>query len=334
MGKAIRMLAFILITAAVLGGGGCGSDDKTITLYSGRSEALVQPIIDQFVEATGIDVAVRYGNTASTVALILEEGDATPADLVLLQDAGALGALAKEHVLANVPTEFLTRVDEKFRSREGEWVGISGRARTVIYNTESVTTGDLPASVLDFVDDEWKRRIGWAPTNGSFQAFVTALRIAQGDDAAKAWLEGIKANDPTDYPNNTSIVDAVGRGEVEVGFVNHYYLLRFLAEQGEGFGARNYFPSGDIGGLMNVAGVGIIARGDTDAAEDLVDYLLQATAQTYFAQETGEYPLIIGIASRDGIPTLAELNVPDVDLSNLEDLRGTLDLMRDAGVLP
>ena len=156
----------------------------------------------------------------------------------------------------------------------------------------------------------------------------------QGDDAAKAWLEGIKANNPTDYPNNTGIVDAVGRGEVEVGFVNHYYLLRFLAEQGEGFGARNHFPSGDIGGLMNVAGVGIIAQGDTDVAEELVDYLLQATAQTYFAQETGEYPLIDGVASRDGIPTLAELNVPDVDLSNLDDLRGTLDLMRDAGVLP
>lgn len=334
MGKALRTLALTLLTAVALVASACGSDDKSLTLYSGRSEALVQPVIDQFVEATGIDVAVRYGKTAATVALILEEGDATPADLVLLQDAGALGALAKERVLADIPTEFLDRVDVKFRSREGEWVGVSGRARTVVYNTEALATVDLPASVLDFVNDEWEGRIGWAPTNGSFQAFVTALRIVQGDDAAKAWLEGIKANNPTIYPKNSAIVDAVGRGEVEVGFVNHYYLLRFLAEQGEGFGARNHFPSGDIGGLMNVAGVGIIAQGNTDVAEELVDYLLQASAQTYFAQETGEYPLIDGVASRDGIPTLAELNVPDVDLSNLDDLRGTLDLMRDAGVLP
>jgi iron(III) transport system substrate-binding protein len=327
----LALIALLTLIAAA-----CGSDDEqSLIVYSGRSDTLIQPLIDQYIADTGIAVEVRYGSTSGTVALILEEGDASPADVVLLQDAGALGALAAEDKLADIPSELLDRVDSKFRSHHDNWVGISGRARTVIYSTATLTPADLPASVMDFVDPQWKGRIGWAPTNGSFQAFVTALRITEGDDATKAWLEGIKANEPIDYPKNTPIVDAVGRGEVEVGFVNHYYLLRFLAEQGDDFAARNYFPAEDVGGMMNVAGVGIMeTSGAKDAAEAFIDYLLSASAQSYFSDETGEYPLIEGVASNPANPQLAELNVPDIDLSNLDDLRGTLDLMREAGVLP
>jgi iron(III) transport system substrate-binding protein len=332
-----RPILFAMVALLALVASACGSDDdsKSITVYSGRSDTLIQPLIDQFMEDTGIEVAVRYGSTSGTVTLILEEGNASPADVVLLQDAGALGALGKESRLAELPSDLLNRVDSKFRSHNDNWVGISGRARTVIYSTETLSEIDLPASIMDFVDPEWKGRIGWAPTNGSFQAFVTALRVSIGDDATKAWLEGIKANEPIDYPKNTPIVDAVGRGEVEVGFVNHYYLLRFLAEQGDDFAARNYFPSEDVGGMMNVAGVGVLDTSEVqDTAEEFIDYLLSESAQTYFADETGEYPLIDGIPSNPGNPQLADLNVPDIDLGNLDDLRGTLDLMREAGVLP
>ncbi len=332
-----RPLIFAAVVLLALAAAACGSDDdsKSLTVYSGRADTLIQPLIDQFISDTGIDVQVKYGSTSGTVALLLEEGDASPADVVLLQDAGALGALAKENRLADIPSELLERVDSKFRSHDNNWVGISGRARTVIYSTATLTPADLPDSVLDFVDPKWKGRIGWAPTNGSFQAFVTALRVTQGDDATKAWLEGIKANEPIDYPKNTPIVDAVGRGEVEVGFVNHYYLLRFLEEQGDGFAARNYYPPGDVGGMMNVAGVGVLGTSEAkDTAEQFIDYLLSESAQTYFADETGEYPLIAGVPSNPGNPQLADLNVPDIDLGNLDDLRGTLDLMREAGVLP
>jgi iron(III) transport system substrate-binding protein len=193
----------------------------------------------------------------------------------------------------------------------------------------------LPKSILGFVRPEWKGRLGWAPTNGSFQAFVTALRLVEGDAGAKAWLEGIKANKPVDYPNNTSIVDGVGRGEVDAGFVNHYYLHRFLTEQGQDFGARNHYSSGDAGALINVSGVGIMINSEsTELAQQLVDYLLSEPAQRYFAEQTTEYPLIDGVATAEGIPPLASLDPPDIDLSNLDDLRGTLDLMHQAGVLP
>ena len=333
--RTAALLAVVL--SATLALSACGSgDDDSITVYSGRSESLVQPLLTQFEEETGIEALVRYASTSGTVALLLEEGDNSPADVVLLQDAGALGALEKEGMLRSLPSELLDRVDPRFRSRSGSWVGVSGRARTVVYNVEAVDPErDLPSSILDFTDPKWSGRIGWAPANGSFQAFVTALRVTMGDDAAVAWLEGIDANEPTSFPNNTSIVEAVGRGAVEVGFVNHYYLHRFLAEQGEGFGARNYYLKGDVGALVNVAGAGIIETTEArDSAEQFIEFLLGTDAQRYFADETHEYPLAAGVESSAGVPSIAELDPPDVDLSNLDDLRGTLDLMRSVGVLP
>ena len=306
-----------------------------IILYSGRNENLVGPAIEAFIEATGIRVRTRYASTGAIAAQILEEGDNTPADVVLLQDAGALGALSLEGVLDNLPAEYLDRVDPRFRSPKGEWVGTSGRARVVVYNTERLSPDDLPDSILGFTDPAWKGRIGWPPTNGSFQAFVTALRVQLGEDGARDWLRGIVANDPIAYAKNTPTVAAVAAGEVDVGFVNHYYLHRFLASEGEGFTARNfYYGGGDPGALVNVAGVGIIkGTNDLEAARVFVDWMLSEEAQTYFATETYEFPLVEGIASPEGVPPLSTLDPPDIDLSDLEDLRGTQDLLRDEGIL-
>jgi iron(III) transport system substrate-binding protein len=329
-------LLLALVVAASLAAA-CGSDDdNTLTIYSGRTSSLVRPLFDQFAEETGINVRVRYGASAGLVALLIEEGDSTPADVAFLQDAGALGALANNGLLAPLPDELVAQIDPRFRSSEGLWVGTSGRARTVIYNVFAVDPErDLPASVLGFTAPEWKGRIGWAPTNGSFQAFVTALRLIEGDDVAREWLEAMNANDTKIYPNNIMIVDATARGEIDAGLVNHYYLNRFLVEHGEGFFARNHFYAGDAGALINVAGVGILATSEASSlAEQFVEYLLSPAAQTFFAEETAEYPLIAGIDPVGGVPPLAELDPPDVNLNSLDDLRGTLDLMREAGVLP
>ncbi|MGH7129817.1 MAG: extracellular solute-binding protein, partial [Planctomycetaceae bacterium] len=199
---------------------------ESLVIYSGRSEELVSEIIERFEQANNLSVEVRYGDTAELAAQLLEEGDGSPADVYFAQDAGALGAVAKEGLFTELPENILERVDERFRSPDGAWVGVSGRARAVVYNTEAVSEADIPASILDFTDPVWKDRLGWAPTNGSFQAFVTALRVERGDDAARDWLEGIIANNPTVFEGNNPIVTAVNEGEIDAGFVNHYYLLR------------------------------------------------------------------------------------------------------------
>ena len=311
-------------------------EQPPLVLYSGRSESLVAPIIAQFTEATGIEVEVRYGGTAEMAATILEEGANSPADLFWAQDPGGLGAVAAEGLFATLPDDLLDRAPAEFRSPDGTWIGITGRARVVVYNTDMVSSDELPDDLWGYTEPEWSGRLGWAPTNGSFQVMVTAMRQLWGEEATREWLAGILANDVVVYDNNTAIVAAVGAGEVEVGFVNHYYLYRFLAEEGESFPARNDFlPSGGPESLVMVAGAGVLASSDNQAnAQAFLDFLLGTTAQTYFAEETFEYPVITGVALPAELPELDVLTNPEIDLADLDDLAGTIELLRSVGALP
>ncbi len=309
--------------------------EESITLYSGRGKSLVGPIIEKFQSSTGIEVRVKYGDSAEMAATILEEGHRSPADVFYSQDAGALGALAAEDMLATLPAAVLDRVEARFRSPSGAWVGTSGRARVVGYNTDAVDVDDLPSSILSFTEPAWKGRIGWAPTNGSFQAFVTAMRVDLGEDATEEWLTAIIANEPRIYPKNSAIVAALGDGEVDVGFVNHYYLFRFLGERGDSFPVRNYYPTrGDVGALINVAGVGMLGTSsNSEAALKFIQYLLGTEAQQFFADETNEYPLVEGVHANPALKPLAEIDTPEIDLSDLSDLKGTLELLQKVGAL-
>jgi iron(III) transport system substrate-binding protein len=306
-----------------------------LTIYSGRSESLVAPLLEQFSQDTGIAVETRYGDTAELAATILEEGDNSPADVFFAQDAGALGALSAEGRLSPLPAALLEQVEPRFRSAEGDWVGVSGRARVVVYNTDKLTEADLPASITGFTAPEWKGRVGWAPTNASFQSFVTALRTQQGDDAARSWLKGMLDNETKAYERNPAIVQAVATGEIDVGFVNHYYLHQLQAESGDTLKAANFYASrGDVGALINVAGVGLLkTASNAAAAQRFAEYLLAEPAQRYFAEKTYEYPLSAGVQPSVELKPLAEIETPNIDLNTLRDLKGTLQLLQEVGVL-
>jgi iron(III) transport system substrate-binding protein len=311
-----------------------GESSGSLTIYSGRSESLVGPLIEQFEEKTGIDVQTRWAGTAELAATMLEEGDASPADLFFAQDPGGLGAVSE--MLAPVPESVLDRVDARFRAPDGHWVGVSGRARVVVYNTDMLSPEDLPETLAGFTDPAWKGRIGWAPTNGSFQTMVTAMRAIDGEKATREWLEGMMANEPVAYEKNTPVVAAVGAGEVEVGLVNHYYLHRFLAEEGLDFPARNHYLTGEPS-LVMVSGAGILETAEnTDNALLFIEFLLSKGAQQYFASETFEYPLIDDdtLVLNAEFPPLADLNALDIELGELADLPGTAALLSEVGVLP
>jgi len=242
--KHVLTLTLALALALILGPAAAqpaAAQGASLVLYSGRSESLVGPIIEQFEAATGIDVQVRFAGTPQLAATLLEEGPNTPADVFYAQDPGGLGAV--ESLLGQVPERLLARVPEEFRSPEGLWAGISGRARVLVYNTNNVSESDLPDDIFDLTRPEWRGRLGWAPSNGSFQTMVTGMRQLWGEERTRAWLAGIQANDPLVFPNNSSQVAAAAQGEIDVGMVNHYYLFRFLAEEGEDFPARNYHPA-------------------------------------------------------------------------------------------
>jgi iron(III) transport system substrate-binding protein len=309
--------------------------EDSITIYSGRSEELVDPILERFSDATGVKIEVRYAGTTELATTILEEGDNSPADVFFSQDGGALGALAEEGRLAALPADVLDLVDERFRAESGEWVGVSGRARVLAYDTRELAEDDLPDSVEGLTDPAWKGRIGWVPTNASFQTFVTALRLQLGEDGAREWLTSMKANEPKVYEGNSAALEAVKAGEIDVALINHYYLFQAQAESGEEYPVANhYFTGGDPGALVNVAGIGILATAEHPvAAEALVRFLLSDEAQSYFSEETFEYPLLAGKAADDRLPALAEIESPDIDLSNLSDLDGTLQLLTEVGIL-
>lgn len=314
-----RLIA--LAAAAVMAVSACASDsgdeEGPLTIYSGRSEELVQPLIDDFVEATGIEVEVRYAGSTDLAATLLQEGDATEADLFYAQDPASLGSVAS--MMTELAEDTLDRVDSRFADRDGRWIGTSGRVRTFIYNTG--TSIELPESIDDVTDARWEGQLGVAPTNGSFLAFVAAMILERGEDSTLEWLEELAANDPQDFPGNSPIVAATDAGEIEAGLVNHYYVFRLRAE-GAGENAENwFFPAGGVGNLVMPSGVGIIEGTDMpESAKQFVDFLLSTDAQQYFATETFEYPLIESVDPVDGLPPLAEINAPDVDLSALADL--------------
>ena len=328
----------LFLTAPILVGlllAACGDgDEDSLTIYSGRSETLVGPLIQQFQEDTGVDVSVKYAGTPQLAATLLEEGTNTPADLFFAQDPGGLSAV--EGMLRTLPESTLSLVPEWASSPNGRWIGLSGRARTVAYNTERLAPEDLPDDLTGFADPKWKGRIGWAPTNASFQTMVTAMRAVWGEEQTLQWLKNVQGNEPKVYPKNTPIVAATAAGEIDVGFVNHYYLHRFLAEEGESFKARNYHPrAGGPDAIIMVAGAGILTESDNPGnAQRFIDYLLSDSAQQYFAAETYEYPLTGSIPASGGVIPLSEINNPDLSSQDLSDLAGSQKLIRQAGLIP
>lgn len=305
-----------------------------LVIYSGRTESLIGPLLEAFEATAGVRVDVRYGDTGELAVTMLEEGARSPADVFLVQEPGGLGAVRP--MLAPLPAEVLDRVDPAYRAKDGTWVGLSGRVRVVVYNTDALTEGDLPSDIRGFTDPKWKGRIGWAPSNASLHAMISAMRAAWGDDETRRWIEGIVANEPHAYDKNGPVVEAVAKGEVDVGFVNHYYLYNFLTEQGDGFKARNaVLRDGGPASILLVAGIGILkTAAHPEAALRFVHFLLDHEAQAYFAEKTWEYPLASGVKPDPKLPDLTGLPLTPFDLTTLGDVEGSVTMLRDAGALP
>ncbi len=337
---ALRIVLTLTTLVLALAIAACGDDTDSsgggaaLTVYSGRDRDLVEPIIERYRRESGADVRVRYSDSSDAAATLIEEGDATPADVFLSQDAGALGAVQARDLLAPLPRALLDEVDARFRSEAGRWVGVTARARTIAYGPE-VERSELPDSVLDLTGSRYRDRVAWAPTNPSFQSFVTGLRVLRGDDVARRFLGGMIANGVKRYPNNIAIRDAIARGEVEFGLINHYYVAEAIAQEGSDYPVRLHFPDGgDPGSLINVSGAGVLASSErATEAQRFVRFLLSETAQRYFADETKEYPLAAGVRADASLRPLGEIDAPPIDLADLTDLQGTVRLIQESGAL-
>lgn len=324
----------VLVTVVTVLAAGCTSSDDRLTVYSGRTEKLIGPLLDEFADETGIDVEVRYGQSADLALAIAEEGERSPADVFISQSPGPIGFLEAEGRLQEISEANLDLVPAGYRDDDGRWVGLSGRVRVLVYNTDRIDPEELPGSVLELTDEEWAGRVALAPGNGSFQDFVSGMRELLGEEETRAWLEGMADNDAPTYANNTAILEAVARGEVEMGLVNHYYNERAEAEDDSTPTENFFFPDGDVGTMVLVTAVGIVdSASQVDEAQELVGFLLGEGAQRFFSAETFEYPLGAGVEPFVDLPPLTEIEAPRLDLGELGgDLSETRELIRDSGL--
>lgn len=308
------------------------ASNLVITVYSGRNEALIEPLIDRFRKESGIDVKVRYGDTAELAATLMEEGARTPADVYIAQDAGALGALSERGLFQPLPDGVIQKVPARFRSPSGDWVGVSGRARSVVFDPAKIREADLPRTLEAVGDPRYRGRFGVAPTNGSFQAHMAVYHAVNGREALETLLAALAANEPRRYPKNSTIVEAVRRGEIDFGLVNHYYLWQAKKEQPDLALANYFMPEGEASSFVNVAGVGILKR--HPASEQFVAYLLSNDAQQYFATETFEYPLVEGVQPSGELQPLTQIRTPEVSMARVSELLPeTLTMIQRSGLV-
>ncbi|HET8814177.1 MAG TPA: extracellular solute-binding protein [Solirubrobacterales bacterium] len=342
----MRLFAAPLVFAALVAGGcgfstedsGGGSNEpetEGITLYSGRIPAAIGPAVDSYEAGARRDVQVRFADTADLAATLVEEDDASPADVFFAQEPGAIAAVAEAGLLAPLPRDILERVPPRFRDPDGRWVGVTGRARVIAYNRDVIEESELPPSPFGLTDPRWEDRVGWSPASSSMQEYVTALRAKYGDDRTREWLEAMVDNGATSYPDNVAIRDAIAAGEIDLGLINHYYVAQAIGEEGPDYPVAVYFPPGGLGSLMLLTSVGVLESSDREPeAFDFVRSLLSRESQAFFTSSSKEYPL-----ARDAEPDpslsvpVSEIPVSGNDLVDLKELQGTIDLMKESGAL-
>ena len=333
--RQVALAAALVVIATALAGCNSGGSDELV-VYSGRNQNLIGPLLDRYARESGVDIRVKYADTGETLATLLEEGDSTRADVFISQDAGALGLLADRGMFAALPEDLFDRVQEGFFDEGLRWVGLTGRVRVIAYNTDRVSEDEVPDSVFGVLDPKWKGRVGYPPTNASFIAFISALRAEFGDERAREFLEGLKANDAQSLDNNILVLNAIASGELDLGLVNHYYLYSEVKEKGD-VPVANHYPGVDDAGegtFINLSGVAMIEGTEqSEEALDFIEFLLSEEAQEYFRDETTEYPTSTQVEAIDELPPLESIRTFDADPVKIgEHLESTVEMIKDVGL--
>ena len=346
----------LAVTFSACQSGGDGEEDGELVVYSGRSQALVDSLVERYRAQSDANIEIRYGTDSQLLAALQEEGDQSEADVFWANTVGALSNAVNNDLLATLP-DSLNETPDRFASTSGKWVPVTTRFRVLAYNTDRVDSTALPASITELpAADQFEGRIGWTPAYSSFQDFVTALRVTKGDSTARAWLQGMKELNPKGYTSNTPMIQALAAGEIDIALTNHYYVLRIQHdapegeyEEGEEEGEENeasvrssapvatyHFEPGDVGNLALVTGAGQLQTADRpEAAQDFIRFLLSQEAQSYAADRVNEYPVI---EDTEVPPYLLDANEaltlsPEFDLERLREIDATLNMLREEDLL-
>jgi iron(III) transport system substrate-binding protein len=323
-----------VLAAPVLAG--CSNDSDKLVIYNAQHAELIEPIAKDFTEKTGIEVEVRSGSDLEMANQLVAEGDASPADVFLTENSPAMSLVQSAGLFEPLEQKTLDNIPARYRPDDDSWTGFSARSTVMVYNTDKVSPDELPSSLTDLADPEWKGRIAFSPTGADFQAIVAGYLALKGEDATKQWLEGLKANGKV-YDGNDVVLESVNSGQSDAGIIYHYYWYRDQEESGDNSDNTklHFFKNQDPGAFLSLSGAGVLANGGHNAdAQKFVEYLTSVEGQQAIADSYAlEYPLIPAVElDRAGVPPLSSLEPPDVAVSDL-DSKKVVELMTDVGFL-
>lgn len=310
------------------------ADGGRLALYNGQHRPPVEALVAAFTKATGIDVAIRHGNSAQLASQIAEEGASSPADVFWSEESPSLAATAKKGLLAPLDAATLQQVPSVWSAKDGSWIGATARCRVVVYNKSQIEPSALPASVLDFADPKWKGKVAFAPNSGAFQQQIMAVAILKGRDAALVWLKGLRDYGEV-YNSDSAAVEAVEGGDLPVALSNNYYWYALAREIGENDMNSAIFNigHGDPGTLITVSGAGVLKSSkNAAAAQRFVAFMVSEEGQKTIVEAIAEYPLRPGVTSPFPLLPFDQLGAAPVTPDQLGDAEDALALLREAGL--
>ena len=314
---------------------GDDDDGPSITIYNAQHEELLDEIIPGFTEETGIDVELRNGDDFELANQLVQEGSASPADVFLTENSPAMSLVDSEGLFAPLDAKTLSQVPARYAPDNGHWMGFAARSTVLVYNTDLVDVDELPDSILELAEPQWKGRIAFSPTGADFQAIVSAVLELEGEQATEEWLDGL-ADNGTVYDGNDVVMQSVNSGEVDVGVIYHYYWYRDQEESGDNSSNSQlyFFGNQDPGAFVSVSGAGVLeSSDDQDDAQRFVEYLSGEQGQQALADSYAlEYPLNPAVHLDASVKPFDELEPPRVDLSALNGPK-VIEMMQNAGFL-
>ncbi|MCW2837610.1 MAG: iron transporter substrate-binding protein [Marmoricola sp.] len=315
----------------------CGAEDSgpSLVVYNAQHEELIDSVARAFTKKTGIRVQLRNGSDLELGNQLATEGAASPADVFLTENSPAMTLVDSKNLFARLDESTLAQIPAQYRPDDGQWTGFAARSTVLVYNTAKLRQDQLPASLMDLAEPQWKDRISFSPTGADFQAIVSAVLATRGEQAAKAWLAGLKANG-TVYDGNNVVLESVNSGEKPAGVIYHYYWYRDQEESGENSDSSrlHFFGKKDPGAFISVSGAGVLkSSDDAKDAQKFVDYLVSKEGQEVIAKSYAlEYPLNPEVDLGRGVRKLSELDPPEVDVSDLNSPK-VVSMMQEAGFL-
>ena len=314
---------------------GCGEEEPSLVIYNAQHEELIDAVAKEFTDKTGIEVELRNGSDLELANQIVAEGKESPADVFLTENSPAMTLVDSKDLFTELDQTSLDKIPAQFRPDDGQWTGFAARSTVMVYNDEMVEESELPDSIMELAEPEWKGRISFSPTGADFQAIVSAVLATQGEEATREWLAGLKRNG-TVYDGNNVVLQSVNAGEKDAGVIYHYYWYRDQEEAGENSddSKLHFFGGKDPGAFLSVSGAGVLASSDDKSdAQKFVDFLVSEDGQQVIADSYAlEYTLNPEVELGRDVKPLSELDPPAVDVSDLNGPE-VVEMMQEAGFL-